>query len=106
MDKKEINPPRMTADFLIWIGASSCCFCSPSSPPSCGKSHRSPGLSQIKVAPFGATIQRGKEFWKVMSGKAMHGAVLPARTAVREMSRAMEESEGHFSLSVCGLFCY
>jgi hypothetical protein len=52
---------------------------------SCGKSYRSPGVSQIKVAPFGATIQRGKEFWKVMSGKAMHGAVLPARTAVREM---------------------
>jgi hypothetical protein len=53
---------------------------------------------------WGATIQRGKEFWKVMSGKVMHGAVLPARTAVREMSRTMEESEGHFSLSVCGLF--
>jgi hypothetical protein len=35
-----------------------------------------------------------------MSGKAMPGAVLPARTAVREMSRTMEESEGHFSLSV------
>jgi len=41
-----------------------------------------------------------------MSGKAMHGAVLPARTVVREMSKTMEESEGHFSLSVCGLFCY
>jgi hypothetical protein len=34
----------------------------------------------------------------------MHGAVLPARTAIREMSRTTEESEGHFSLSVCGLF--
>ena len=36
----------------------------------------------------------------------MHGAVLPAGTAIREMSRTMEESEGHFSLSVCGLFCW
>jgi hypothetical protein len=109
MDKKEINSPPMTADFLIWIGG---VFMT-----AFVRLHRplrveNPievlvcRLSQIKVAPFGATIQRGKEFWKVMSGKAMHGAVLPARTAVREMSRAMEESEGHFSLSVSGLFCY
>ena len=56
------------------------------------------------MAPFGATVQRGKEFWKVMSGKAMHGAVPPARTAIREMSRTMGESEGHFSLSVAASF--
>jgi len=31
-----------------------------------------------------------------MSGKAMQEAVPPARTAIREMSRKVEESEGHF----------
>jgi hypothetical protein len=41
----------------------------------------------------GATIQRGKE---VMSGKAMY-AVPPVETAIREMSRTVEESEGHVS---------
>jgi hypothetical protein len=106
MDKKEINSPRMTADLLIWIGGVFMLLLFAFIAHFVWKSYRSPCLSQIKVAPFGATIQRGKEFWKVMSGKAMHGAVLPARTAVREMSRAMEESEGHFSLSVCGLFRY
>jgi hypothetical protein len=50
-------------------------------------------LTKNKSGPIsGATIQRGK--WKDVSGKALH-AVPPAGTAIRELSRTIEESEGH-----------
>jgi hypothetical protein len=50
--------------------------------------------SANKSGPIsGATIQRGK--WKDVSGKAMPITVPPAGTAIREMSRTIEESEGH-----------
>ena len=79
MDKREINSPRLTANFLIWIGGVFLLLLFAFIAHFVWKILRSPSLSQIKVAPFGATIQRGKEFWKVMSGKAMHGAVLASQ---------------------------
>jgi hypothetical protein len=39
-----------------------------------------------------------------MSGKAMHGAVLASQNGGSGNARTMEESEGHFSLSVCASF--
>jgi hypothetical protein len=48
---------------------------------------------KIKMAPFLGPRSRGYRWW-AMSGKAMHDAVPPARTAFKEVTQ-VEESEGH-----------
>lgn len=49
----------------------------------------------------GPSFKRLRVGW-AMSGKAMQDAVPPLGTALREVTRKFEESEGH--ARVCGLF--